>query len=484
MEYIKRIEYELKDGYFDEELIQFGKKGLLVLAQKKGVENGNKTWRLVHLDNLLEQQNATNIVLGKRFFKDEICSSDSKLHLFFLDKKGKYELITYDIDNDEIIQMPGAIPKKAHVKEMEVLGEYCYFQASIKNAPYVFAVNWTNGRQTNIPLFIPDYKPKQSVLEKLQLLEGKNEVLAYIKGIKKKKESEQFIVVMNEYGEKESTLNFSKNFEHNLVDLSCTKLDNTRYTVSGTYSSKSTYAAEGLFFGIVEGEEFEFIKTYNFLDLKNFLDYLPQKRKEKLEKKKKKKNSKGKEFKLSYRIAEHEVIQVEDGYVFLGEAFYPTYRTETYTTTSAGPNGQTITTTHTRTVFDGYQYTHAVVAKFQLDGSLEWDECFELSPGYKPFYVKRFISVQKHGTDAIKMVYASQAKIYSKVVDFDGEILQKSESEKIKPMKEGDITKVSQTNLDYWYDDYFISYGAQKIKNKSAEVKKRKVYYLVKIRYD
>ena len=41
------------------------------------------------------------------------------------------------------------------------------------------------------------------------------------------------------------------------------------------------------------------------------------------------------------------------------------------------------------------------------------------------------------------------------------------------------------SNIDYWYDNYFIAYGIQKIKNKSGDVqKKRKVYFINKIYFE
>ena len=37
------------------------------------------------------------------------------------------------------------------------------------------------------------------------------------------------------------------------------------------------------------------------------------------------KEAKGKEYNLKYRLAAHEIVPVKDGYLFLAEAFYPTY---------------------------------------------------------------------------------------------------------------------------------------------------------------
>ncbi|MCB0739101.1 MAG: hypothetical protein KDC92_16445, partial [Bacteroidetes bacterium] len=199
-----------------------------------------------------------------------------------------------------------------------------------------------------------------------------------------------------------------------------------------------------------------------------------------------KKEKKGKELVFSYRIAMHGIIKVDDGYMFLGEAYYPTYRTETYTTTST-VNGVTTTTTNTRQVFDGYQYTHAILSKFNEDGKLIWDQIFEMWPSYKPFVVKHFISIAERNQNSLKLVFASRSRITSKSFDFNGTIIQESESEEIETNFENDKTKSSFSNIDYWYDNFFIAYGEQKIKNTKDDTRqkrKRKVYFINKIKYE
>jgi hypothetical protein len=241
-----------------------------------------------------------------------------------------------------------------------------------------------------------------------------------------------------------------------------------------------------LFFCKVENNEVAFIKTYNFLDLKNFLSYLPERQQERIEKKKQKKEQKGQELKIQYLIAGHEVISTDNGFVFLGEAYYPTYRTESYTTTTTNAQGQMVTRTQYRQVFDGYQYTHAVLAKFSTDGSMQWDQCFEMWPAYKPYIVKRFISIASQDKNSLKMVFTSNNRIISKAVDFDGNVISEQKSETFETLYSGDKQKRTFSNIDFWYENYFVAYGQEVIKNtKNDDVKrKRKVYFVSKIAFE
>src|SRR5688572_18206957 len=112
-----------------------------------------------------------------------------------------------------------------------------------------------------------------------------------------------------------------------------------------------------------------------------------EKQQEKIEKKKEKKEASGEELNLSFYVTVHDITVKDGEYFFLGEFYYPTYRTESYTT--MGANGTMVT--HYRRVFDGYQYSHASVAGFDMSGKLLWSNTFEMWLNYKPFKVKQFI---------------------------------------------------------------------------------------------
>ena len=250
---------------------------------------------------------------------------------------------------------------------------------------------------------------------------------------------------------------------------------------TGTYSSKNREQSEGLFFGETVNDKLQFISYYNFLDLKDFLSYLPERKQEKIERKKKKKEKHDIEYKINYFIADHDIIELSDGYLFLGEAYYPTYRSEMFTTFHM-VNGVSMPTTSYRSVFDGYQYTHAVLAKFSKEGNLIWDICFAMNPASKPYTVKRFIAISEKTASSIGMVFASGKDIVSKIIDFDGNIIIDNKWDLIETGNATDQTRRSISDADYWYENYFLIYGTQKIKDQEDN-SKRKVYFVNKISY-
>lgn len=480
--YEKRIEFELKDGYYNERITEFKEKGFLMNSRKIQSINNETEWKYDLYNTNLEQVKTKKLLLNKKYFKNETFSDNERLYTLFTNKKGEYQLITINASNLEEIQVSGLIPKKSYVKSMAILGDYAYLKTIIKKSPFLFAINWKTGEKKLIPVSIKDYSSKRLTLMNFQILKESNEIFLYVKALIKNKISDIYVIRLNDRGEKEEVFNFTENIDKNIIDISGSKISNNRYIFTGTYSSKSTALSEGLFFCKSEKSKIDFIKFYNFLDLENFLSYLPERKQKKIEKKKNKKEKKGKEMRFNYRIAAHGLIQLNDGYLFLGEAFYPTYRMESYQTTVNG-----VTTTQYRQVFDGYQYTHAILGKFNKKGELIWDQIFELYGTYKPFYVKRFISIAEQKQNSINLVFSSRNKIYSKSFDFNGSVLKEKESDKIETNFSGDKTKRTFSNIDFWYDKYFLAYGSQKIINKEKEnnvKRKRKVYFISKIKYE
>ena len=65
-------------------------------------------------------------------------------------------------------------------------------------------------------------------------------------------------------------------------------------------------------------------------------------------------------------------------------------------------------------------------------------------------------------------------------------MIQDFESDFIETGHVNDKTRRTYSNIDHWYDKYFIAYGSQTIKNKEDKdvEKKRKVFFINKIKYD
>lgn len=105
---------------------------------------------------------------------------------------------------------------------------------------------------------------------------------------------------------------------------------------------------------------------------------------------------------------------------------------------------------------------------------------------YKPMRAKQFIRIAGREQNSIKLVYADGRNIYSKSFSFDGEVLSEKTSNPINTTNENDKIRASYSDVIYWYDKYFLSYGSQSIKNKTDDDVKRKrnVLFMNKISFE
>ncbi|MBR9859291.1 hypothetical protein GYB22_00770 [bacterium] len=475
----ERIEFEIRDGYGDENIVPFGNLGVLVMTKRDKAENQQDLWRFQLYDTTLKLIEEENFELHVSFYLDEYFHSDDKFYCLFRKKSGSYSILEIDIPSMKMRSIEGEFDRSDWITDIAVVGNSVYMMAEGRREKMIYKLDLESEALKKIVIELDDFKLKQYNIQNFQVLEEADELFVFVLGAKRK-ETEMHVMRFNSDGERTLNTRIDRNIDNNLLDVTITKVEDDKYAFTGTYGVGTSKASQGIYFGILKNGVRSDISFYNFLDLENFLNYLPDRRVEKLKKKQDRKASRGKELAISYNIETHPIIYKNGKYVFLGEAYYATYRTETYTTTV---NGQTVT--RTRQVFDGYQYTHAMLAAFNEEGDLLWDNIFEMWPSYKPMRPIKFISVAEDLETQISMVFSSYGSIITMAFDYEGETLNERNWEWIETGDESEEVKRGFSTNQYWYDRYFINYGQAKIKDndKGFLQKKRKVYFISKIGY-
>jgi hypothetical protein len=478
--FVERLEFDIKEEEFNNHSVHiYGKDGFLIrssTAIEKGIQQFK--YELYSTDLKPIKNHIEKIELSKTTSSR---SYHSKTHLIdvFYNKNGTTQVVS--IEGSTLKQSSSSItlPPNIYFSEGKVSGNNIYLYGRIKKNPIFVVIDWKTSKNTIVPITINNYKSTAIWLENISVLEKSNEAFLTFNA-KKGKITEVFVLKLDKNNEVQDQINLSASIEKNLTGLSAIYVKDKKYILTGTYSTKGSSTSEGIYFAEMEGNKINYIKYKSFIDLKNFLSYLPQKQQDKIEKKKKKKEASGKELTIKYNIANHDLILGTDCYYYIGEAYYATYRTETYTTYV---NGRPVT--QTRQVFDGYQYTHATLLKYSLKGEIIWDETFAMWPSYKPFSVKKFIKVNENVEKSVDLIFASRNRIVSKSFDINGNILYERTSDEIATQIIGDQTKYSFSNIENWYDNYFLAFGTQRIKNKENDdvKKKRTVFFINKIKY-
>lgn len=480
----KRIEFELKDGFSGERIYEFNTEGFLVFSRQTKDEGTNALYKFEKFNTDLISTGEVTYTIENNFAFDEIYQDGQNLFIFFKTKRGDFKVTKFNFTKLDFQDFTGELPKRSYSKFTACMGDKAYIGLISKSMNIsIISIDMVNGTQSTTPITIEGFKPSKLSLTNLQTLPESKDIFISINAMISKKRSEMFVLRMDNEGVIKESVNVSAGTEKNIRNANAYEFSKGQFMLTGTYAVEKMAGSTGFYISRIDNGVLQPINYYNYTELTNFLSYLPENRVRKIEKKKKRKNDKGEELNISYNMVAHQPIKVGEDFIFIGEAYYPTYRTESRTTTSF-VNGKAVTTTTYYQVFDGYQYTHAFVAKFDKEGKLLWDQTFSMFLSSKPMYVKKFIHVAEQNQDNVKLVYANGWRIHNKVFDFNGTVVSEKQSDEIETGSEGDKTRLSSSNIQYWYDQYFLAYGIQRIVNKEDKSvdRKRTVFYVNKIK--
>jgi hypothetical protein len=183
-------------------------------------------------------------------------------------------------------------------------------------------------------------------------------------------------------------------------------------------------------------------------------------------------------YSIDFDLLLHDIIQKDSRFYFIAEAIYEEYHT--VTNTYYDYYGRPVPVSYS--VFDGYRYFNAFITCFDQDGKKLWDNGMEI------FNILSFDLKNRVNTyfinDEIVMAYNREGKIAVKIIK-GHEVIESVEYYQLESTYVNDkIMKDTKSNMIFWYDNYFIAYGFQTIKNNSLiRNSKRGVFYINKVAF-
>ncbi len=252
-----------------------------------------------------------------------------------------------------------------------------------------------------------------------------------------------------------------------------------RQLIAGVYGARNSDYSKGIFLARLDEESRQEIRYFPFADLENFFKFMRASRENRIKQRIERKKIHGKKIRFQYRFLVHEFVNYNDEYILLGEAFYPKYKTIEQNLVYGLAPGRAL-------IFDGYQYTHAVVLGFDKDGNLLWDNSFEIND-VRTYNLQQFVKMSVQD-DKIALLYLFDDQVRSKIIQ-DNRVL---EGKNYRPlyMKPGYIDSFSTdnlnvSNLEYWYEGNFLAYGTQILsEGRGFGNRNRQLFFINKIRYD
>jgi len=244
--------------------------------------------------------------------------------------------------------------------------------------------------------------------------------------------------------------------------------ENGEQVISGVYGRYSEYS-RGIFVAVVNALGEYTIRYYNFSELQRFFNYMKASREKRIKNRIERRKINCKKIKFNYRLLVHELIPYNDQYIMIGEAFYPHYSYTTsntpFRTFSSSSPSMLNPLMRDGMVFDGYQYTHAVVLGFDKNGKLMWDNSFEIND-VRSMKLEKLVKIQPE-KDRIILLYLFDNILRSKIIR-NAEVLEGKSQDNLEATTQTK-SKVkwgpsSSNQLDYWYDHYFFALGTRVIK--------------------
>lgn len=238
-------------------------------------------------------------------------------------------------------------------------------------------------------------------------------------------------------------------------------------------------ASAGFFSCAFSGGTLKSFNFLNFLELRHSNSFLGETQASDIKKKANKKNKSISEYTLEYSVLLHEIEEWNGEYLMLAEVFSPQYRTETFT--DFDYYGRPYTNTYS--VFEGYRFYNAILASFNKDGKLLWDNTIEIR-NLVTADLNQKICMIRDGEELI-LCYESDGKIGSRIIK-RGEVTEKLDFANLDLMHPTDnLLSEARGRIVPWYRNYFLTYGYQEIKNIELDQNNRRlVFYFTKVRFD
>ncbi|MEM0938564.1 MAG: hypothetical protein AAGI25_02095 [Bacteroidota bacterium] len=482
-----RLEFEKEGNQSEFYVVSGGIDGLLVVEETNdAAPGGGYVWKLHMVDtafNIVWSRSdiipANGSFIGHEYF-------DGNFYLLF--NKNFYrsqDLLVYQLHAQsqklKTYELTTVFP--IEITHFESVGETILLAGNANFRPVVITYNI----HERIPKVVPGfYDNKNDILD--LVVDERTKLFTVI--MSQKMRNKRYTIRVKTFNDRGDIIQdnlLDPGEKKSLIDGATTTFSGGLQYLAGTHSRKSLQYSQGFYLSkFINGQQ-QFNKYYPFAELHNFWGHLNPRREERILRKIERKKEKGKVKKFNYRLLVHEIIERDDQYILIGEAYYPRYN---YSNSNNGFShygyGFNQTSPLRNPYFLGYKYTHAVVFGFDRNCNIIWDHTFRIED-IQSYSLDENVAVSGSG-EKVVLMYLEENEIRSKVIEGD-KVIEGRTFNPVKLSFESDEVKTKDPSLEKieeWYDETLYAYGEQSIKNDLAINGKinRRVFYINKIRYN
>ncbi len=460
-----RVEYPMDKEHGDILMLPMEKQGVAAMYFPKRDRNDEQDFVIDFYDTNLKLKNTEKVKVAPRVDFGYRIYEDGVQYVVLTEKKGTCDILKFDTRTAKASVVHAQLDQKrcSFYHPLVADGKLVFTSESGagRNAEeHVGIIDLTTGESRFVEVKPEDVRSRDFDLKECTVIDHVIYALMSIK-------NDIYLKRIDMEGKVLETICIAKESRERLLSTSISKAGNELF-MTGTYTTdKKRGRSQGIYFAKLGKEGFDFIKFYNYLDLNNFTEYMSDRKKAKVERRKEKAEKNDKEMSVNMLMTSHKILEKNGAYYYVGEAYEPVYRTY-YSGRMA------------YTEFVGYEYSHAIIVKFDKLGEKVWDSCFPMHPSRRPYFVKHFVTVGFQNNQ-VNAIYGDRKLLVSKFFsDTDGSVVKERTKEVLDTNdEEDDVKKASSTDIEYWYGNNFMVSGYQVVKNK-ANGERRRVLYINK----
>jgi len=474
-----------------------GKDGLLIFYVSNELDKEKKRkWYFGLFDNGLTQNWLKFIALADKIEFVKSFRDSKNIYLFFKNSGrdrsdyGYYEIVTYNIRKQDFSKISGSIPAKAEYAGIDIIGNTACLGLNLKKyeTDLVF-INLNDGELT--PVHIDKETP--GYIESIYADRVTNQFYVAIKQNRDRRYISEHIIAYSSSGKQVSNVKITGTEPLKYFKDYVMTSNNNELLVFGTYNviteKNPTFKdmeddlenrSAGMFYmKFVDGKQVS-LKYYDFMGFSNISgaigrnNFVTTKLSNSKDTTQRANNMVSAAFNLSkplvYKSPNNE-------YVFSVEVFQPYYKTETRMDYDFYGRPYP----YTYNVFQGYDYYDVIVAGISPSGDLNWSNDFPIDDMLT--YSRSRKTVVFNDDRFVLLAYINNGNVVYQMIDGSSDI-DRSKMKIGTDYPQDRVIDEENSHIMHWYDDYFLIYGYQKIKNRTLGDKStRTVFYTNKIAY-
>jgi hypothetical protein len=476
LEQPNRIEFNFERSDLAFSVINGYEDGLLVVKETNVRKDGGFEWGLYKLDTALQIEWSKSLIVPYEYSLEGWDYSLGKFYMLYSTKQyslNEFAIFSLTAENGQFAEYPFSTVFPVFLSHFEVLKETILIAGRVNYKTAVLTLDLKDLKPKVIPGI---YRDNSQLLE----IYGDDRLGVFSIAMMERMLDKRFGVSIKTFTTENQLIQNHQVFPSgrtSIIDGAPTQFSTGFQYVAGAYSLRSPEYSRGLYLSRFANGQQQFLKYYNYAELSNFFGYMGSRREQRVQDRIEKRNVKGKKNRFNYRLLMHDIIQRDDHFLLIGEAYYPRY--STYQT---APNqfGATLSTVI------GYKYTHAIVVAFDKEGNILWDQSFPIEDVFKDQLTETVQVIAKK--DRVELHYLEENTIRSKVV-IGNEVF---EGESFTPVrltsdKDQNLLKDPEfEGLERWYGGNLFAYGEQQLVHQVTErVKaKRDIFYINKVYYN